>query len=277
MTGLKIGNVISALYHQPGIVDVCCIVDAPPANPIPNTAILRNILEDCREQERLWGGKPIFYRGYSGNLLERRITSAGGREFYNVANVPDNISGSKIAPAMGTSLATVTSGGSASKIGYDLCRTFAGVWSLPAVVTNQPTTEPTTLSAFHWTESDDMGTVDCVYVAFNDSPGHFTFKFYAQYQEDPPRLFEGQISDRGILDVEEIAPNLPLAIGVGTPSRGTSIGSVHEPSSEPPANDRRTWVIYSDPEGRIRIRILRVEDETSVANGNGVDTSAIKP
>lgn len=38
-----------------------------------------------------------------------------------------------------------------------------------------------------------------------------------------------------------------------------------------------TWVIYSDPEGRIHIRILRVEDETSVANGNGVDTLAIKP
>lgn len=48
------------------------------------------------------------------------------------------------------------------------------------------------------------------------------FKFYAQWQKDPPRLFEGQISDRGILDVEEIAPNLALAIGVGTPSRGSA-------------------------------------------------------
>ena len=129
----------------------------------------------------------------------------------------------------------------------------------------------TCLMSYGHAESDDMGTVDCVCVAFNDSPGHFTvhtrrerregtsilqpyfepvascvgpqtrgplsmlrigtriqsalveqFKFYAQWQKDPPRLFEGQISDRGILDVEEIAPNLALAIGVGTPSRGSA-------------------------------------------------------
>ena len=45
MTRLEIGNVISALYRQPGIVDVYCIVDAPPANPIPNIAILRNVTD----------------------------------------------------------------------------------------------------------------------------------------------------------------------------------------------------------------------------------------
>lgn len=45
MTSLKIGNVISALYRQPGIVDVYYIVDAPPANPIPNIAILRNVTD----------------------------------------------------------------------------------------------------------------------------------------------------------------------------------------------------------------------------------------
>ena len=70
-----------------------------------------------------------------------------------------------------------------------------GQWSLPSLVTSQPTESATTLSAFSWTgqcissvvslmsnadrprptESDPnaLSVVDCVCVAFNQSPGRF--------------------------------------------------------------------------------------------------------
>lgn len=52
----------------------------------------------------------MFYQGYNGNLLEYRINRTGGRSLVNVNNVPENTSRNVIAPAMGTSLATVMSG-----------------------------------------------------------------------------------------------------------------------------------------------------------------------
>lgn len=52
----------------------------------------------------------MFYQGYNGNLLEYRINRTGGRGLVNVNNVPENTSRNVIAPAMGTSLATVMSG-----------------------------------------------------------------------------------------------------------------------------------------------------------------------
>ena len=75
---------------------------------------------------------------------------------------------------------------------YVLQQAF-GQWSLPSLVTSQPTESTTTLSAFSWTgqcissvasltsnadrrtESDPnaLTVVDCVCVAFNQSPGRF--------------------------------------------------------------------------------------------------------
>ncbi|KAF7791998.1 hypothetical protein EIP86_003025 [Pleurotus ostreatoroseus] len=112
----------------------------------------------------------VFYQSYDGNLFEVRIDRNGGRGLVNVDNVPTNTSRNATAPAMGTSLATILTGEDSKTVflfyqaddnedkrevvnysaDYVWQRAF-GQWSLPALVTSQPTNEATTLSAFSWT------------------------------------------------------------------------------------------------------------------------------
>ncbi|PBK97484.1 hypothetical protein ARMGADRAFT_1162367 [Armillaria gallica] len=73
------------------------------------------------------------------------------------------------------------------------------------------------------------------------------YRLFSQPQEDPSRLFQGQVSQGGNFLDTSLVPN---TTGVRTPARGTSIAIVYDPSNSD--NTKRSIrVFYSTPEGRL--------------------------
>ncbi|KAK0464325.1 uncharacterized protein EV420DRAFT_1637895 [Desarmillaria tabescens] len=306
-----VGNFFAAVYGAPSFDYVYCLI-AQPAETTPSIVTLRRtdssdttsqissfssgyghrdskIAANRRDFSEPSQQSSVFYQGYNGNLFEWRIDKNGGRAHIGVNTVPETTSGSAIAPVMGSSLASVTTGQDYqtaflfyqaldNRIYYVYQKAF-GQWSIPSLVTYDPAMPRTTLSAFSWTETDaytGTDTVDCVCVMYNQAPGRYfepvsgfngpvmrgpfatvhtgvqnsvdnQYRLFSQPQEDPSRLFQGQVSQGGNFLDMSLVPN---TTGVRTPARGTSIAVVYDPSNTD--NTKRSIrVFYSTSEGRL--------------------------
>ncbi|KAK0201971.1 hypothetical protein DFS33DRAFT_1351177 [Desarmillaria ectypa] len=324
-----VGNFFAAVYGSPSFDYVYCLI-AQPAETTPSIVTLKRtqssdttlqissfssgyghrdskITANRRDFSETSQQSSIFYQGYNGNLFEWRIDKGGGRSHIGINTVPETTSGSAIAPVMGSSLASVTTGqdyqtaflfyqAPDNRIYYVYQKAF-GEWSIPSLVTYDPAMARTTLSAFSWTEIDAYSgtdTVDCVCVMYNQAPGHFVvhmrresrkalnvlipkfepvsefngpvmrgpfatvhtgiqnsadnqYRLFSQPQEDPSRLFQGQVSQgSNFLDMSLV----PNTISGRTPARGTSIAVVYDPSNSDKTK-RSIRVFYSTPEGRL--------------------------
>lgn len=325
-----VGNFFAAVYGAPSFDYVYCLI-AQPAETTPSIVTLRRtdssdttsqissfssgyghrdskIAANRRDFSETSQQSSIFYQGYNGNLFEWRIDKNGGRAHIGVNTVPETTSNSVIAPVMGSSLASVTTGqdyqtaflfyqAPDNRIYYVYQKAF-GQWSIPSLVTYDPAMARTTFSAFSWTETDPYtgtDTVDCVCIMYNQAPGRYVvhmrrelrnglnvlipkfepvsgfngpvmrgpfatvhmgaqnsvdsnqYRLFSQPQEDPSRLFQGQVSQGGNFLDMSLVPN---TTGVRTPARGTSIAIVYNPSNSD--NTKRSIrVFYSTPEGRL--------------------------